>query len=286
MKQRISQIVSAIFYNAYIRGLLIGTIYQGQFKHFCCPGFNCYSCPSALFACPIGIIQFFVAYGPYYVSFYTLGILGTIGSIGGRIVCGWACPFGLLQDLIYKIKFPKLQIPKILYGGKYLILIFLVIIIPWYTKEPWFSKLCPAGTLEAGIPHVLYNPDLRLLIGTIFTLKIGILLFFLVWMMISCRPFCRTTCPLGAIYSLFNKVSLFKIEVDETRCNKCNHCFKMCPVGMRIYEEGGSTTNCIRCLRCTDCPAGAVTFSIKSMRHYPKEKTVTDNVSAGRETKR
>jgi polyferredoxin len=259
--QRISQIIATLLYNSYLSAFLVGTIYQGNLKYFNCPGFNCYSCPSAIFSCPIGIIQFFVAYGPYCVSFYTLGIIGIIGALGGRIVCGWACPFGFLQDLLFKIRSPKLRIPRLLSYGKYVTLIVLVLILPYYTTEPWFSKLCPVGTLEAGIPQVLYNADLRELVGTIFGIKILILIGFLVWMVLSSRPFCRTACPLGAIYSLFNRISFLRIEVDQERCINCYKCYRVCPVGVKIHEDGSANTHCIRCQRCTECPAAAVKIS-------------------------
>jgi polyferredoxin len=263
MKQRVSQFLSAIFYNAYVKGFILGTIYQGNIKFLNCPGFNCYSCPGAISACPIGIIQFFAAYGAYHVSLYTIGFLGLIGSVGGRIVCGWACPFGLLQDLLYKIKFPKISIPSFLHYGKYLALILLAFLIPYFSEEHWFCKLCPVGTLEAGIPQVLYNADLRQLTGSLFVIKIVILAVFLLWMVASKRPFCRTTCPLGAIYSLFNKVSFLRIQVDKNRCIQCNKCYKGCPVSIKIHEEGGASLKCIRCLRCTDCPTEAVSYKLK-----------------------
>jgi polyferredoxin len=266
MKQRISQILSALLYNSYIYGFILGTIYQGNLKFLNCPGFNCYSCPSAIFACPLGILQFFSAHGVYHISLYTLGFLGAIGTVGGRIICGWGCPFGLLQDLMFKIKTPKLKIPSFLYPGRYVTLILLVIVIPYFTKEPWFSKLCPVGTLEAGIPQVLYNADLRQFVGTIFVIKIAILFFFLVWMIVSKRPFCRTTCPLGAIYSLFNRVSFLRVDVDKDKCIKCSKCHKNCPVSIKVFEDGGATSQCIRCLRCTDCPVNAITYKFSLTR--------------------
>ncbi|MBP1762680.1 MAG: iron-sulfur cluster-binding protein [Firmicutes bacterium] len=142
-------------------------------------------------------------------------------------------------------------------------LIVLVLIIPYFTKEPWFSKLCPVGTLEAGIPQVLYNADLRQLVGRLFFIKIVILSVYLLWMIASKRPFCRTTCPLGAIYSLFNKVSFLRIQVDKNRCIQCNKCYKSCPVSIKIHEEGGASLKCIRCMRCTDCPTEAVSYKLK-----------------------
>ena len=167
---------------------------------------------------------------------------------------------------MYKIRSPKLNIPSALYWCRYIILIVLVFIIPYLTREPWFSKLCPVGTLEAGIPQVLYNADLRQFVGTIFIIKISILVFFLVWMTVSKRPFCRTTCPLGAIYSLFNRISFLQVGVDKERCIKCQKCHKNCPVSIKVFENGGATAQCIRCLRCTDCPVNAITYKFSVTR--------------------
>jgi len=258
--QRLSQTIATILSNAYFRGFLTGGIYQGSLKQVCNPGLNCYSCPSALLSCPIGAIQFMAAYGPYHIPFYTLGFLGIIGSMGGRIACGWTCPFGLLQDLLYKVKLPKKQIPGWLEYGKYLVLIILVLIIPCLTLEPWFTKLCPMGTLEAGIPLVILNPKFRSSLGWFFMLKIAILFFFLIWMMISARPFCRTTCPLGAIYSLFNSTSYYRLRLNETKCNNCNICILQCPVSLKLEGIKRNSRECVRCLRCTSCPLGAITF--------------------------
>jgi len=258
--RQLSQIIATVVSNAYLKGFITGVIYQGNLKQVCNPGFNCYSCPSALFSCPIGAIQFMAAYGSYHVSFYTLGFLSIIGTIGGRIICGWGCPFGFLQDLLYKVKLPKREIPQGLGNFQYLALVLLVFIIPYVTLEPWFCKLCPAGTLEAGIPLLSLNPMLRPSAGWFFVLKMAILLFFLVWMMVSVRPFCRTACPLGAIYSLFNPVSIFRIRVDEEKCTPCDICSRECPVSLNLNEIKKNARGCVRCLRCTVCPHGAITF--------------------------
>ena len=233
-KQRLSQICAAIVYNSYILGFFSGNIYQGVAKYIPCPGLNCHSCPAALFTCPIGAIQLFAAFGTYYVSFYVLGFLGLIGALGGRIVCGWACPFGLLQDIAYKIPSPSVEIPRLLERTKYVVLAGVVLFLAWYTKEPWFCKLiCPAGTLEAGIPLLCLNTELRVLIDKVFIIKIGVLLFFLAAMIISKRPFCRTVCPLGAVYGLFNMVSMFKMRFKKKRCIMDKKCSRVCPVSHR-----------------------------------------------------
>jgi polyferredoxin len=165
-----------------------------------------------------------------------------------------------LQDLLYKIKLPKKQIPKWLDNGKYFVLVILVFIIPYLTLEPWFTRLCPVGTLEAAIPLLAINPKLRPSLGSLFVLKMAILIFFLVWMMVAARPFCRTACPLGALYSLFNTVSYFRIRVNEQKCTHCNICIQECPVSLNLDAIKRNSRECVRCLRCTGCPEGAITF--------------------------
>jgi polyferredoxin len=70
-----------------------------------CIGFNCYACPLAAVACPIGSIQYFVGLGQ--VPWYVLGVVGLVGALGGRLACGWLCPFGWFQELLYKLPVPK-----------------------------------------------------------------------------------------------------------------------------------------------------------------------------------
>ncbi len=262
--QRISQFASVVLYNCYFYGFYLRSIYQGSFKLAPCPGLNCHSCPSAVFSCPVGALQMLTAYGTYHIPFYLLGFLGMIGTAAGRIVCGWACPFGLVQDLLNKIPSPKLKIPQALTWLRYVILVVIVFGVAWITGEPWFCKLCPAGTLEAGIPLTLLNADLREMTGTLFTVKLGILAAFIILFVLCKRPFCRTICPLGAMYGLFNKVSILRPQVDLEKCIQCNACEKSCPVEIKAYEKNAClTTDCIRCYRCIKCPTGAVSIGVK-----------------------
>lgn len=43
--------------NGYVQGFTSGTIWKGPSKAYCVPGLNCYSCPGALGACPLGALQ-------------------------------------------------------------------------------------------------------------------------------------------------------------------------------------------------------------------------------------
>ena len=253
----ITQTASAILANSYVGTFYSKAVNASPLKGVCVPILNCYACPTALFACPIGTLQHFAAIHAF--PFYPLAFIVIIGLAVGRMACGWVCPFGFLQDLMYKIRSPKYKTPFWLSYLKYLILIVFVIVLPYMTGELWFSKLCPAGTLTAGIPWVLWdpiNPATGLPVlgngpGAIFYLCLVILAGFLVWFVLTRRPFCKAVCPMGAILSLFNRFSMIRLEVSGA-CDGCSTCHDNCPMGLNVSLDVDSK-DCIRCLECTRC---------------------------------
>ncbi|HQO76474.1 MAG TPA: 4Fe-4S binding protein [Candidatus Saccharicenans sp.] len=268
-----TEILAAIGFNLDLPSLLKGQISQAKTKGICLPVLNCYSCPAAIGACPIGSLQnslnslrYNLKLGQKQLGLYVVGSLGLVGVIGGRLPCGWLCPFGLLQELIYKIPVPKLKIPTFLTYLRYAVLLVLVILLPLLLVDsfgqgsPWFCKfVCPTGTLEAGVVLALINPELRSQLGFLFAWKVSLLVLFLIWMALSQRPFCRTICPLGTILGFFNGISAFEIKVDLDNCLVCNACQRACPVDIKIYQNPGSS-QCIRCLQCQEvCPTGCIT---------------------------
>jgi len=275
--RRIIQVAAALLTNSSFGFIFTRRIYQGSLKSFCVPGLNCYSCPAAAFACPIGSLQFIlagirpsIARAKYHVGVMILGFLGAIGMIAGRFPCGWLCPFGFFQELLYKIKTPKIRLPKFLNYGKYVFLGLFVILLPLTVLDAfgygstWFCKfVCPAGTLEAGIPMLLLDPSLRNLVGILFYHKLVILIIITVFTILSRRPFCRTVCPLGAIYSFFNKISIVQMKFIEENCVRCNQCYRDCPMALKFYE-GANQLNCIRCFTCyiDSCHYGAIEINV------------------------
>ncbi len=247
MRRRLgTQLISAVVANSGLAapGLLPGL------KACSYPFFNCYACPLAIGACPIGTIQHFAIIRR--VPLLVVGFLGVVGSIWGRMSCAWLCPFGFVQDLLHRIPWPrrKLQVDTRRWSWvKYVVLAVLFLVIPYITLEPWFCKLCPAGTLEAGLPWVALSGTLRGLIGPIFWVKIAILAAFVLASVLLSRPFCRFACPLGATYGLANRWSRVQIEVDHDKCTSCGKCDKSCPMGLRPYLDVKST-DCIRCEEC------------------------------------
>ncbi len=240
-----------------------GNLYQGPLKVICSPGLNCYSCPAATTYCPIGSLQqllvgirFSLQSGQYFLGTFVVGSMGMLGAVFGRFICGWACPFGFIQELLHKIPSRKFSIPGELNWLKYGFLLLFVIILPLVLVDdfgmgkPWFCKfVCPAGTLEAGIPMLILVPDLRSTVGWLYVNKIIILVGFIVWSVTASRPFCRTTCPLGAFYALFSRYQLIKLKLITDNCTKCGACHKVCPVEIK-FNETPDSSECVNCLRC------------------------------------
>jgi hypothetical protein len=138
-----------------------------------------------------------------------------------------------------------------------------VFVITYYYQEPWFSKLCPAELLEAGMPFSLLSEDIRTIIKYMFWIKMGILVFFSALSATSKRPFCRTVCPVGTIYSYFNNYSFYQMSMDDHYCTNCNRSQKVCPMDIRIYENKYS----VDCTRCSCVSYG----SILSPANSPEE---------------
>lgn len=267
------QALATIITNGNVSGYISGKIYKGDIKNACVPGLNCYSCVGALGSCPIGSLQAVIGKKGGGFPFYVVGFLLLIGSLLGRLVCGWLCPFGLFQDLLHKIPFPKkirtLPKEKILVKLKYLILLIFVIILPMYlvnnigNGNPYFCKyICPVGTLEGGIPLVLLNKAMRGSIGFLFVWKNVILLTTIILSIIIYRPFCKLICPLGAIYSLFNKVSFYRYQINCDKCINCGKCAKICLMNVDPVKDANHL-ECIRCGNCRKaCPKGAIELLI------------------------
>ena len=263
------QMLYAALTNGYLYGFVTGKIYTGPTKALCLPGLNCYSCPGALGACPIGALQAELVSPHHKIAFYTVGFFLLFGSVFGRFVCGWLCPFGLVQDLLYKIPFPKKRknLPghRILIKIKYVILAVFVILLPLTVLDivgqgsPWFCKyICPEGTLMAALPLLLKNDLLRDAAGGLFFWKLCLLVIILLAAVLIYRPFCKYLCPLGAIYSFFQPIALYRYELQEEKCTHCGRCQKVCKMDIRVWEIPNSP-ECIRCGDCVkECPEKAL----------------------------
>ena len=237
---------------------------------------NCYSCPGAKGSCPIGALQAVIGSPNFKFSYYVVGFLFFVGALIGRGVCGYLCPFGLLQDLLHKIPFVKkietFKLDKALRKAKYLILLIFVILLPLFLVDflgqgsPYFCKLiCPVGMLEGGIPLVWMNKSMRGAVGFLYAWKGLILLLTILLSVIIYRPFCKYICPLGAIYSLFNSVSLFRYTLDRQKCIHCGRCKAVCEMNCDPVKNCNDL-ECIRCGKCKNaCPVDAIACGVTKL---------------------
>lgn len=263
------QAAATLLTNIHILNLFKGKIYQGNVKTMCVPGLNCYSCPAATGACPIGAFQAVVGSSKFKFTYYITGFFILLGVLLGRFICGFLCPFGWFQDLLHKIPGKKLSTAKLkpLRYLKYVILVVFVILLPAFVTnslgmgDPFFCKyICPQGVLEGAIPLALANSGIRAALGHLFTFKFTILALFIILSILFYRPFCKWICPLGAIYSLFNKVSFLKIQVDHEKCVGCQKCSRVCKMDVNVVDTPNHP-ECIRCGECMKaCPTDAICY--------------------------
>ncbi|MBR2925159.1 MAG: 4Fe-4S binding protein [Clostridia bacterium] len=242
-------------------------LYTGPWKQFCAPGLNCYSCPAAGLSCPIGALQSVTGSMKMDVSFYVVGFLLAVGVLLGRFVCGFLCPFGLIQELLAKIPLPKKKwrLPPFAKYIKYGVLVVFVLLMPVVVTnvvgmgDPAFCQyICPSGTLLGGIPLISTHPELQQTIGWLFSWKMFLLIAILIGSVLVYRFFCKTLCPLGAIYGILNKVSFYRLTVDEQKCIHCGKCAQVCGMDVNPVKHPQSM-ECIRCGECAAaCPVGAI----------------------------
>jgi ferredoxin-type protein NapH len=236
----------------------------------CSPVFHCYACPLSTFACPIGVIAQFGAL--HVFPFIAIGLLVAVGAFFGTLICGWACPFGLLQDLTAKVPTPKFDLPKYTGYFRYVMLIGTVLAIPYFFGEshPLFvCRICPAGALEAAVPTMAGQAIAGQQVVWPNAIKLTILVVFLIAIFFMKRPWCRVLCPLGAIFSLFNRISAFFLRFNADKCTHCDRCHKLCEYGIEP-EKTPNDLHCIRCLECTQCSPEAL--NLGSIFEHSKDR--------------
>jgi polyferredoxin len=277
LKRRAIQTLSLLLYNADFGNFKTGTVSKSTLKTACVPGLNCYSCPGAVASCPLGALQSALAEGR--LPFLATGVILLFGVTLGRTVCGFLCPFGLLQELLYKIpsyKLPKSAVTRRLTLLKYLFLAVLVIALPlaafivqgW--GAPFFCEfVCPAGTLEAALPLTLADARLRAAAGGLFLWKLGALVAIATLSVFCFRAFCRFVCPLGALYGLVNRYALFGFRFDAAACNNCGACVKNCKMDTLTVND----RECVRCGECVRvCPSKAIAVTFSGVSAKTNEK--------------
>ena len=160
--------------------------------------------------------------------------------LSGRFFCGRICPFGLLQDLLNKIPFPKkIRAFKVDKQLRYMKYILLILMIAAYLFRYSGTSMNEAHTFSAG-------------------LAIGWSAFAMLCIVIS-RPLCKYLCPVGLILGWCNLLPFYKYKVNQDSCTKCGGCLDVCKMDIEPYKTPNHI-ECIRCGKCKKkCPSEAIT---------------------------
>jgi polyferredoxin len=180
-----------------------------------------------------------------------------LAIVGNKLVCGWACPFGALQELLYSL--PVLRrakrkkvaffVSNTIRGGLFVLMLLMLFGI--------------VGGTKGFVVYHFMNPfnlfDLRfespaILLTVVLALGLAVAVY---------RPFCQFICPFGFVSWLAERVSLVRIQVDHDRCGGCGACAFACPLESAKHMVEGRTfaADCYSCARCLRvCPDQAIDY--------------------------
>jgi len=169
----------------------------------------------------------------------------------GRLFCGWVCPMGAVQQLLYRkemaFKIPP-RVHNVLKYFKYVVLLGLIVAV-FITGKAIFAEVDPFKSL--------FNLEISPLPTTLLVFTLLASLFFF-------TPWCRYACPMGAFLSILSHFSVFKLKFAES-CKNCTACAKAY-CSSRAISAGEKTpvissSECTRCGECwSRCPREAIVF--------------------------
>jgi len=217
-----------------------------------------------------------------------------VAALLGRSLCGWVCPFGLVQDVAGFVNKKRMEILPRTHNWmiyiKYLVLLVVLIVsgsvaamlasgsgeslksaLGVFAQAP-FNALSPADTLFAVIPNGIFNlvngVDAfvagALAVRPLLWVRFVILGAVLVFAAYVPRSWCKYFCPHGAILAFLNRFSFLGLTRDPLKCTKagCNDCVEACPMNVPILDlpwEKFTHPECIYCLKCADaCTTKAI----------------------------
>jgi ferredoxin len=180
-----------------------------------------------------------------------------LSIVGNKIVCGWACPFGSLQELIYSIpvlRGIKRRKPPFALTNAIRVMLFVLTL---------FFLFGIIGGRKGFViyhhinPFNFFNLDFEstTILVTVIVALVGSLFVY--------RPFCRLVCPFGFISWIAERFSITRVRIDKERCTQCGACIRVCPSDAAKNRVYGKIlpADCFSCGRCLSvCPVDAIKY--------------------------
>ena len=183
-----------------------------------------------------------------FIFLFWIFIIVTVFLFGRGLFCGWMCPFGSMQEAVYKVarklgfKRFQTQLPQ-----------------RWHDRLKWlkyiiFFGLIAVSMFSMGLAEKLSEVEpfkTTFLVGIsnrpwpygLFVAAIlGVSLFIE-------RPYCKYICPLGASLAMPSTFRWFGLKRKQD-CNSCKACAVGC--GAQAIDADGRIDH-RECLHCLDC---------------------------------
>ena len=187
-----------------------------------------------------------------------------LAVIGAKLICGWACPFGALQELIYHLpilrRLKKRRIPFAVSNG-IRGLLFVATLVILFGIVGGHEGLVIYHYIN---PFNLFNFDfdtvaIAVFIAALLVVSLGVY-----------RPFCQFVCPFGLLSWFLERLSIFRVRVDRHRCIDCGACDRACPLEAAKGRVAGLMfpADCFSCGRCLNvCPTDAIHYELVGTKH-------------------
>lgn len=213
------------------------------------------------------------------LDFAVLLALAILTLLFGRLYCSVICPLGVMQDLFAwggkKSKKNRYSYSPERKWLRYTVLVIFVaclvfgfapvttLLAPYsaYGRiinslfRPLYDLLGNAlAAVESNYDSYFFSQTeiwLRSITTFVVALLTLVVLGVLAWR--NGRTYCNTVCPVGTILSFFSRFSLFRVQMDKTKCKNCSLCEKNCKAAAIDFKSG--TVDTTRCIACGDCLA-------------------------------
>jgi len=221
------------------------------------------------------------AYSGYHpFPLVALGTVLLVGALLGRLLCGWVCPFGLVQDWLFRIPSPKIELPGWAAHLKYGVLILFVFLFPFLLGEAtWlsFCRICPAAALQVTLPAVISDGLGSVRVATL--VRLVVLAGVLALAILSSRSFCKALCPIGALLAPLNFASFWQVKPPRAKCLSCHRCDQSCSLQVQPsvrFAKQLPANRALDCIVCHDCQKACAT-AVKMAKPEPPSRPVTAN---------